>query len=281
MRHWVIVTAPDGSSSERELSDEQLTIGAAEHVGIRLTSVSWLLPEHVLVVPRGERCWVAVSTSGPEARVENKPFTAGYVAWNSSVFVDQLRIDLEHRAESTGETPKQHAKASPVMWLAVLAGLLWMGASVYGQGSEDRGDRLAAVPMLFTEPGRCGDGDAAHLGFSEADLGDAKRLRYVFVASDGIDAVGHYRRAALCFERAGLTEMAAEMRNAGAGLERRIDEDVRTLLLALERALESGDSRRAIEVCSRLLQIMAHREENDLYQQLRTLSLSLATESET
>jgi len=281
MRAIATVTTQEGLACSCELSGDQTTIGSRDAAGLKVQGVPWLLPEHVLLAPRGDQCWVSIAAAGPPAQVSEKYFQSGYLPWGSSIFLGGVRIDLERRSEASNLSargPDTQQKTNPALLAALVVGLSWFGFMIYSKRADSASmSTLSETPALFDEELACGDGDSEHLAWIESDTADAKRVRYVFVAQDGVAAVHHYKRASACFDSAGDGANAAGMRQAADRLSQRIEADLQRSILGFERAMQRDDKSGARIDCDRILAILAHRDQTDFYMELRRLSLVLAS----
>lgn len=236
MDAYVEVLRPDGTAERHRIEGEQMTLGRSPAAGITVTGVDELEPEHLLVAPRPDGCWVAIAKgSRVGAVVRGAPFEHGLLAWGSEIEIGPIRLKV---TDALPPSKKPAKVSTPVALLALIAigGAGWMLLSDTG---GELPETAATAPPLFGALPTCGvDGGAAlHNAREAAEAASAKSERYVFSAQDGVTAVNLYAKAQVCFGQGGLASDARRMQNERESLTRRIDEDYKTHRLRLERGL--------------------------------------------
>lgn len=258
MDAYVEVLRADGTSERHRIEGEQMTLGRSPAAGITVTGVDELEPEHLLVAPRPDGCWVAIAKgSRVGAVVRGSPFEHGLLAWGSEIEIGPVKLKVTNALPVT----KQAGKISPPVAIAALAAIGvagWMLLSDPGGGLPET---AATAPPLFGALPTCGaDGPVAlHNAREAAEAAVAKSERYVFSAQDGVAAVNLYGKAQVCFGQAGATADARRMQMERESLTRRIEEDYKTHRLRLERGLrlahfdDAGREARALRALTRHL----------------------------
>jgi hypothetical protein len=236
MDAYVEVLRADGSSERHRIEGEQMTLGRSPAAGITVTGVEELEPEHLLVAPRSDGCWVAIAKGARiGAVVRGTPFEHGLLAWGSEVEIGTVRL----RVSNTAPGAVKDQQVSPPVAIAALVGIAVLGWLLLGDDGGELPETAAAPPPLFGEAAPCGaEGPAAlHAAREAAEAAAAKSERYVFSAQDGVTAVTLYARAEACFGRSGAAADARRMATEREAMTRRIDEDYKTHRLRLERSL--------------------------------------------
>lgn len=239
MEAYVEIIREDGTLERTRVEGEQITVGRSATAGIALPDARDLEPEHLLIAPRGDGCWVAVAQGAKVgAKVGGQPFQHGMVAWGAEIEVGGLRFRLSDKPPQ--DQKKAQQQVSPVVTIAVVVGalaVLWLMSGYSGVGLEtDAPDAY----VLFQEAPACpGTGvTAQHHADEDSDAALARSERYPFDPSDGVESVRLYRTAQACYASLGISAAASEMQREGDYMQHRIEEDYRTHRLRLERSLE-------------------------------------------
>lgn len=252
------IVHPDGNVVRRALG-ERVIVGRQPKDGIAIPGAAELEPEHLLLVPRKEGCWLSVVEGArTPATIAGRRLDGGVVPWGTDVEIGSVRVTI-------GAAPSASpvaGKTSPVALLggaALLAAIGWLFLS---DGSDDLpAMSTSKPPALFEARASCPqrEPDAAAASAREAaDAARAKSERYAFAAQDGVQAALRYAVAASCFTVAGLTAEASSAAAERDALQARIVKDYRTHQLRLERAIEYGRTRQALVETRELLGLVAH-----------------------
>lgn len=268
MEAYIEITREDGSLERMRIEGEQITLGKASNAGVSLPDQRDLEPEHLLIAPRGEGCWIAVAQGAKlGAKVGGQPFQHGMVAWGTEVEVGNLRFKITDKPPQ--EQKKGQQQVSPVVMIgavvAVLA-VLWLLSGDPGAGL----DTTAPAPyVLFQEVPTCPASGTAveHRASEDAEAALAKSERYPFDPSDGVESVRLYRTAQACYTALANAPAAAEMQREADYMQHRIEEDYRTHRLRLERALEHENFDDAVLETRALLALVAEADPNHEYVQ--------------
>jgi hypothetical protein len=241
MEAYVEIIREDGSLERHRIEGDQITIGKSPTAGVPLPDGRDLEPEHLLVAPRGEGCWVAIAQGAKVvAKVRGEAFQHGMVSWGTEIEIGGLKIKVSDSLPKEARDGEQ--KTSPIV---ILGALGIIGALAWVLLAEDTGHGIETqAPSetldLFAEPVRCPStgAQALYLADEDAEGALAKSERYPFDASDGVESVELYRRSQACYALVGQTEAATRMQHEGDWMQHRIEEDYRTHRLRLERAME-------------------------------------------
>ncbi len=259
MDTYVEVLRADGSSERHRIEGEQMTLGRSPAAGITVTGVDELEPEHLLVAPRSDGCWVAIAKGARVgAVVRGAPFEHGLLAWGSEIEIGSMRL----RVSDVVPGAKKEQKVSTPVALAALVGIGLVGWMLLSDNGGELPETAATAPPLFGALPTCGsDGPAALHGAREAaEAAAAKSERYVFSAQDGVTAVSLYGRAQVCFGQAGAAAAARRMSTEREAMTRRIDEDYKTHRLRLERSLHHARFPEALVEAHALRALTRHLE---------------------
>jgi len=240
MEAYVEVIREDGTLERTRIEGEQITVGRSPTASVPLPDARDLEPEHLLIAPRGEGCWVAIAQGAKiQAKVRGQPFQHGMVQWGSEIEIVGLRFrvtDKPPQAEAKGKS-----QASP---LVIIAGVLGAVVVIWSlQGEEATGlETEAPEPYpLFADLTACPATDPMQaLARAElsAEAGLAKSERYPFDPGDGLDSVVMYDTAYVCYAAQHATAPATEMQRERDYMRHRIQEDYDTHRLRMTRALE-------------------------------------------
>lgn len=240
MEAYVEVIREDGTLERTRIEGEQITVGRSPTAGVPLPDARDLEPEHLLIAPRGEGCWVAIAQGAKiGAKVRGQPFQHGMVAWGSEIEVGGLRFRVTDKPPQEQGKPKQ--QTSPVI---IIAGILGAVVVIWSmQGEEVAGlETEAPEPyVLFTDIGTCPVTDPMQVDArarQSAEAALAKSERYPFDPADGLDSVVLYDTAFVCYNAEHQTAAAAEMQRERDYMRHRIQEDYDTHRLRMARSLE-------------------------------------------
>ncbi len=259
---WLEIIREDGTLERQRIEGEQVTVGRAPSAGIPIPDARSLEPEHFLLAPRADGCWVAVAQgAGAIVKVRGEPFSQGMLAWGTELEVGALRLRLADRLPEEKKDPSDKPVSAPVLIAAFviipLVGWLLLSDDTSGIDATP----AAPPPALFGEAPSCPatGGNTRHRADQDAEAAIAKSERYPFSSQDGVQAVERYRRAEACYRALERTTEAEVMHSEGERMQRRIEEDYRTHRLRLERALEQGRLPDALLETRALRQLLLHK----------------------
>lgn len=260
MEAYVEIQRSDGSTEKHRLEGDKITVGRSPAATITLSAAAELEPEHVLLAPRPDGCWVAIARGARVgATVKGKPLEQGMVPWGSAVELGEYKLVL---TEGPPKSIDPNKKTSPVAYVALVAIPLaaWM---LLSEDESDLPDQPSSPPpTLFADPAPCPftGPPAIHKARESAEAANARAERYPFEAQDGVDAVGLYGTASACYAAAGLDADAQRMRGERERLARVLDEDYVTHRLRLERSLKNERPRDALIEVKALVALTKHLE---------------------
>ncbi|HHH28491.1 MAG TPA: hypothetical protein ENK57_09115 [Polyangiaceae bacterium] len=277
MDTWLEIVREDGSLERQPLEGERVTIGRSPSAGVPIPDARDLDPEHMMLSPRSDGCWVAVAQgASTEVRVRGELFNHGILAYGTEIEVAGLKLRITDRLPKEKKDPSDKKVSSPVLIAAfVLIPLVgWMLLSGPEVGLDTTPP--ASPPELFGDTIECPTtGSARHRADLDAEEGLAMSERYPFASQDGVQAVRRYERARACYRAAGATREAEIMRHESEAMQQRIDEDYRTHRMRLNRALEQERLPDALLETRALIELIRHREGNGYLTWLRQLSRQL------
>jgi len=269
MERYVEIIHPNGAKERHSLARERVVLGRQPREGIPIPYAMELEFEHLLLVPRKDGCWLSIAEGArTPALVNGQRLDNGLVAWGSEVNLGPLWfkvVDAPNARTSGGmpvpgaAPPQKTSLTTVLLSAALLAFAGWLFLSPEDDGLP--GMTSVAPPPLFAAPPSCPEKDpptAAGRAREAADAALAKSQRYPFAAQDGVGAVELYAMAAACYTVAGKDGDADQVRQAGAVLEERIQEDYRTHRLKLERAIQYKRTRQALIETQKLLDLVKH-----------------------
>jgi hypothetical protein len=286
MEAYVEIIREDGTLERTRIEGDQITVGRSPTAGVPLPDARDLEPEHLLIAPRGEGCWVAIAQGAKvTAKVRGQPFQHGMVAWGSEIEIGGLRFRVTDKPPQ--DNIKGKGQTSPMV---IIGGVLGVVVLVWAmQGEEIAGlDMEAPEPyVLFADQSACPVTGVQAMTRAEqsAEAALAKSERYPFDAADGLDSVILYDTAFLCYQSTGVTAAASEMQRERDYMRHRIQEDYDTHRLRLQRALELERYDDGLLEARALLGMVRERGADDPYVQWlvrmeRQLQLLTATPGE-
>jgi hypothetical protein len=281
---WLEIIREDGTLERQPLEGERITVGRSPAAGVPIPDARDLEPEHLMIAPRGDGCWVAVAQGAQvPARVRGEHFEHGMLAWGTEIELGHLKLKVTDRLPKEKKTEGEQPVSKPVLiaFFVIVPLVGWLLLSEPSTGIDMT--PTGPPPQVFDEQVECptGGGSTQHRADQAAEAAIAKSERYPFAAQDGVQAVRLFRRAVACYRAVGAREQAAAMEREGELMRRRIEEDYRTHRLRLERALEQGRLPDALLETRALVQLLRHREGDPYLAWLRQLErqLQLAIDS--
>jgi hypothetical protein len=248
MEAYVEIIREDGTLERTRVEGEQITVGRAATAGIALPDARDLEPEHMLIAPRGDGCWVAIAQGAKiGAKVGGQPFQHGMVAWGAELEIGNLRFRLTDKPPQDAKSGGQ--QVSPVVIVGAIGAVLVVLWSLSGDSGTTIETEAPEAFVLFQDPITCPATVTAaieHRATEDASDALARSERYPFDPADGVDSVRLYRTAAACYAAMSNTAAAADMQREGDYMQHRIEEDYRTHRVRLERSIELGNYQDAL-----------------------------------
>jgi hypothetical protein len=240
MEAYVEVIREDGTLERTRIEGEQITVGRSPTAGVPLPDARDLEPEHLLIAPRGEGCWVAIAQGAKiGAKVRGQPFQHGMVEWGSEIEIGGLRFKVTDKPPQEAGKPKQ--TTSPVVIIAGVLGAVVVIWSLQGDDAVGLETEAPEPYALFADLTACPAPPGTPpmtRATQAAEEALAKSERYPFDPADGLDSVVLYDTAFVCFQAQGASVPAQEMQRERDYMRHRIQEDYDTHRLRMTRALE-------------------------------------------
>ena len=263
------VYLPDGTVQNFPLTDERVVVGTSTKCQVMIDRPE-LAPEHLLISPRPDGCWVAVARGvATPTIVDNMPFERGMVTWAKTIQVGQVRMVLSDgtRAKSNAnkDKDKKEEKVSPVILGAavIVLGLAgWMLLSEPGNLAPP--SRVSTPPpALFDDLNRpCPQADPSLIVSTAEEstrIALSKAERMPFRTQDGVEAVTYYAQAGSCYRAASNAEASTEAMRRANLLRARLEVDYTAHRFRLERALEQTRYEDALYEVKMLTALVSHR----------------------
>lgn len=280
----------NGKQELHEVQADRALVGSGAHCDVRLPPDQAAV-EQLLIEARDEEIFVKVCAFEPPCRLNGAPFLEARLSPDSVIELGKLalRVRLGELKQANKPAKKVVSQSHPAVQAL---GLIGVAAGLYfvldtPPEEESALTRAATPPALFGEAGPdCPHGDpAAARSQAMQDHMDAenKRERSPFYARDGLLAVPLYERAAACYERAGLSELARETRSAAGNLKRRMADELHVRHVRIERfiAQEKFEPlRRELRLASEFVQDRSHPYAHWLAAVARETEVRTKTEAE-
>jgi hypothetical protein len=279
------VYLPDGTVQNFPLVGERIVVGTATKCDVMIDRPEFA-PEHLLLSPRPDGCWVAVARGvATPTLVDNAPFDRGIVPLNKPIQVGQVRMvvtDGSRARTAKKDQDKKEEKVSPVL---LIAAVVVMGLAAWTLLTEPSnlappGRVSTPPPALFDDLNRpCPQSDPTLLTPTAEEstrIALSKSERMPFRTQDGIDAVTYYAQAAACFRAAGNAPASTEAMRRATLLKARLEEEYTAHRFRLERALEQTRYEDALYEVRMLTALVSHRR-GPYLTALNTLERQLTT----
>lgn len=265
MEAYVEIIREDGTLERQRIEGDQVTVGRSPTAGVPIPDARDIEPEHLLIAPRGEGCWVAIAQGAKlTAKVRGEAFQHGMVAWGTEIELGKLKLRITDSLPKEKGSGDESGRPSPVIMIAGVAAVGILGWTLMqddaGHGIDTEAPQDALV--LFDEATACPatGTSATQRADLDAEAALAKSERYPFDANDGVESVALYQRAQACYAVAELREPAGRMQAEGEWMRHRIEEDYTSHRFRLERAMEQERWADALMETRSLLSLTRHRE---------------------
>jgi len=277
MDAWVEIIREDGSLERQRLEGERVTLGRSPAATIPIPDARDLEPEHLMIAPRADGCWVAVAQGAQTpVRVRGEVFEHGILGYGTEIEIGNVRLKLTDELPKEKKDPDDKPVSKPILIAAFIAIPLvgWMLLS--GPDADIDATAPAPPPPLFEETVPCPTtGAARHRADLDAEAAIAMSERYPFASQDGVQAVTRFQRARACYRAADAQQEAQIMEQEAARMRARIEEDYTTHRLRLERSLEQGRLPDALLETRALIDLVRHKEGDPYLNWLRQLARQL------
>ncbi|MCA9581502.1 MAG: hypothetical protein KC416_06885 [Myxococcales bacterium] len=253
------VVLDDGSSESYLLEGEQSVLGRALTANIAIPDARDLEPEHFLLKPQFDGCWVGVAQGArTPTLVAGKPFESGLLPWGTEIQVGEMVIVL------TGDDPTK-GRDNVAKWAIGVAVLgILFGFYVYKTTQDSIGNLTVPqdFPNITPAAVECRlQGEGARFRAREAmEAALAKSDRYPFDPQDGIEAIRLYTEAASCAKLVGEAAMVRRAVDLGKRMNDKVQDDYRTHRLALQLAIDGQNIEDAFQRVNILYGLVQHKE---------------------
>lgn len=275
---WLEIIREDGTLERQRIEGERVTLGRSPAAGIPIPDARDLEPEHLMIAPRADGCWVAVAQGARvPAVVRGQPFEHGMVAWGTEIEVASLKLRITDKLPKEKKAGDEKPVSAPVL-IAFFVIVPLVGWMLLGEGNAGIDATPAAPPPeIFAASVACPTtgGPARHRADEDAEAAIAKSERYPFASQDGVEAVNLYMRSVSCYRAIGAEREARLMEREGNLMRRRIEEDYRHHRLRLERSLEHGRLPDALLETRALIELLRHQGDDPYITWLRQLARQL------
>ncbi|MFK7989585.1 MAG: FHA domain-containing protein [Sandaracinaceae bacterium] len=275
---WIEIIREDGTLERQRIEGERVTLGRSPSAGVPIPDARDLEPEHLMIAPRADGCWVAVAQGARVgATVRGQPFEHGMVAWGAEIEIANLKLRVTDRLPKEKKEKGDKPVSAPILIaffvIVPLVGWLLLG----GDGASIDTTPAAPPPELFDTAVACptSGGNTRHHADRDAEAAIAKSERYPFSSQDGVDAVHLYMRSQSCYAALGAESAADAMEGEADLMRRRVEEDYRHHRLRLQRSLEQGRLPDALLETRALIELVRHRTDDPYLAWLRQLARQL------
>ncbi len=263
------VYLPDGTVQNFPLTEERVVVGTSTKCQVMIDRPEFA-PEHLLLSPRPDGCWVAVARGvSTPTLVDNMPFERGMVQWGQAIQVGQVRMALadgtKARSTATKDKDKKEEKVSPVLLVAsvVVMGLAAWTLLTEPNNLQAPGRVNTPPPALFDDLNRpCPQADPSLVTSTAEEstrIALSKAERMPFRTQDGVEAVTYYAQAAACYRAAANAEASGEAMRRANTLKARLEEEYTAHRFRLERALEQTRYEDALYEVRMITALVSHR----------------------
>lgn len=257
------IQQPETSPEQLLVDSDRVLIGSGAHCEIRLPQDQAAV-EHVLVRFMGGFVYAEARAMNPPPLINGAPFTEAPLRPDSVLRIGQseITINVVEVVDQGTVFSQRKEKSNPVIYLlAAIAAPICLFVILDEGPSDGLGDKPAEVPSLWSEEEqpcpRQASGEALAAAREARLLAEGRRERSPFDVQDGVAAVPLFQQAASCYKNGGDTDRAAEMEEAAAQLQAKMDEAYRAHQIRLEHALEVKDLPLAQRQVRQLLGMLA------------------------
>ena len=294
MTYAIRITRSSGEQTLHPLTAAQTTVGSDQRSDVCITGEASILPQHILLAPKGEQCWVSTTPGSPVWDKDGAAVEGAYLAWGSRLTVGRCALELieeksaakvepsrnpkEAAADKAGESSAPPSeRVHPGIFMLLIVTLAFSAFQLVSNGGQASGSGLSEAPQLFADAEvTCRGENPGHRAITLEEQALAKSERSVFDLQDGIEAVALYREAQACFSKGGQTAEAAHVAEAGTALRASLAEQYDLLRLRLSRDLSSSNRASAKVQVRRLSELLRHKADSNYALSLRRLSARLA-----
>lgn len=294
MTYAVRITRSSGEQTMHPLVAPETTVGSDASADVRVVGEASILPQHILLAPRREQCWVSTAPGAPLWDKHGVAVEGAYVPWGTRLTVGHCALELveesggvnmkSSRNSVAPETDKASESDGPVkerihpgflMLLVVTLAFAVLRGLTFGASPTATG--LTEAPALFEDgPLPCRGENPRHRASALEEQALAKSERSVFDLQDGIEAVALYLEAHRCYLESGQIAESEYVLFAGDALRATLEEQYDLLRLRLSRDLSANNQTSAQLQVRRLSELLRHKADTKYALALRRLSARLS-----
>ena len=222
-------------------------IGSGGHCDIRL-GPELVAVEQIYFDIQPGGVFAEVRASSPRVVVDGVPFQRGRVLDARPFRIGKLEILAELVDRQGGRRKSEDAVRPGLLVVAALVVGVGMYSLIARRGEGENTDYKEAPSLFDTQAAQCPTlTPNATEAVVETWMRDAagRHERSAFSPLDGVQAVGLYRRAAVCLRRLDRTPEADEVTAQADSLANRLEKDFHVHRVRLYRALNDGDGNAA------------------------------------
>jgi hypothetical protein len=245
MSYLLEVQVPGAPAEEHELRLGSMKVGRGEAADLRIGA---LADHHLDLQVSADLVTVSVVGALAPLVFEGVPERRAAVPWGAEIFVEGVRLSFL-------ATEQKRRTLHPLLALALcvaVVGLAWQG----GAAASEAADASAVDPPPLLVPAVvCPEPDVARAPIrarAEEQAALAKQARYPFDPREGLEGLGRFQVALGCYEAAGDPAGTERARTGSEVLRKRLTEDLSSLRLQLDRALEQERFRPALSAVREL-----------------------------
>jgi hypothetical protein len=289
MSYQVRITEASGEVHLHALNKSEVIIGSDLRSDICVGGESKLLPNHILLAPGPDQCWVSTSKGAPLWDSEGQAVEGGFVPWGSRLSLGGCVFELhgaeiaikDHDARNPqhqgADKPSESSKtANPIFIMLLLSALAYLGLGLLSPPETMAGKLPPDAPELFELAHACTSSNALHRARAAEDEAFAKSERAVFAKQDGVTAGQLFDEAEACYRQANDAAGAEFVAARGLALRTELQEEYKLLRMRLGRALRESTPGIARRQLRQLLALLKHRNQHSFVLSLKRLDLRLS-----
>jgi hypothetical protein len=260
------ITRPDGAREEVSVQSTRVLVGSGAHCDIRFSEPG-IAREHMILEIRGDALYAFAKHFEPAPILRGQPLFQSKIETTDEIAIGRgcirAQVVRDVARERVREKRRRASSLALVFALVFLPVIAW--AALRGPREAPIGPAPKNVPALFGEVAKSCVAPTA----AQADvLSRRLRARAVllreqspFDAADGIAAVEHFEKAAVCFRAANLPKEADEAAASALTLRQDLTNAYAARRVKLEHALDVGDNETALREARVLGKLLAGRSE--------------------
>ncbi len=237
------ISEQNGRSFQVVVESGSALVGSGGHCDIRLGPELVAVEQLYFDIQPGG-VFAEVRTSSPQVVVDGVPFQRGRVLEGRPFRIGKLEVLVELVDRVGGRSKSKEGVRPGLLVVAALVIGLGMYSLLARRGGSEDTDYKDAPSLFDTQAAQCPvlTPNATEAAV-ETWMRDAagRHERSSFSPLDGVEAVGLYRRAAVCLRRIDRSPEADELSARADSLATRLEKDFHVHRVRLYRALNEGD----------------------------------------